>query len=137
MDRVEYCRAQPGRTHRGRVWEPSEGSHPNDEIATGLSGLYDLFMTRETIVQIWESEGIKPTGHTIVIRDDREASCFIETKGELMTVGRVSKLELRDTFIAITTAKDERFIFVYEDVLGFKLGGQGEKRDRPTAGFGR
>ena len=94
-------------------------------------------MTRETIVQIWESEGIKPTGHTIVIRDDREASCFIETKGELMTVGRVSKLELRDTFIAITTAKDERFIFVYEDVLGFKLGGQGEKRDRPTAGFGR
>ena len=108
-----------------------------DVIATGLSGLYDLFMTRETIVQIWESEGIKPTGHTIAIRDDREASCFIETKGELMTVTRVSKLELRDTFIAITTAKDERFIFVYEDVLGFKLGGQNEKRDRPTAGFGR
>ena len=54
-----------------------------------------------------------------------------------MTVSRVTKLELRDTFIAITTAKDERFIFVYEDVLGFKLGGQNEKRDRPAAGFGR
>lgn len=109
----------------------------NDEIATGLSGLYDLSMTRETIVQIWEAEGIKPTGHTIAIRDDREASCFIETKGELMTVSRVTKLELRDSFISIATAKDERFVFAYEDVLGFKLGGASEKRDRPAAGFGR
>src|SRR6266496_4717650 len=30
---------------------------PEDEIATGLSGLYASGMTRETIVQIWESEG--------------------------------------------------------------------------------
>ena len=99
--------------------------------------MYDLSMTRETIVQIWESEGIKPTGHTIAIRDDREASCFIETKGELMSVSRVTKMELRDTFISLSTAKDERFIFAYEDILGFKLGGAAEKRDRPTAGFGR
>lgn len=106
-------------------------------IATDLSGLYDFSMTRETIVQIWESEGIKPAGHTIAIRDDREATCFIETKGELMSVARVAKLELRDSFIAIVTAKDERFVFAYEDVLGFKLASPTEKRDRPTAGFGR
>ncbi|HEY4186688.1 MAG TPA: hypothetical protein VGP07_16540 [Polyangia bacterium] len=107
-----------------------------DGIATGLSGLYALFMTRETIIQVWESEGVKPVGHTIAVRDDREATCFIETKGELMTVSRVTKLELRDAFIALVTVKDERFVFAYEDILGFKLGGAATPRDRPT-GFGR
>ena len=47
-------------------------------------------MVRETIVQIWESEGLRPTGHTIIVRDDRDATCFIETKGELMTVSNVA-----------------------------------------------
>jgi hypothetical protein len=93
-------------------------------------------MTRETIVQIWESEGIKPTGHSIIVRDDREATCFIETKGELMTVARVTKLGLRDGFIALGTAKDERFVFAYEGILGFKLSGAATPRDRPT-GFAR
>ena len=117
---------------------PREAERPGrDRIATALSGLYDLSMTRETIVQIWESEGIKPTGHTIAIRDDREATCFIETKGELMTVARVTKLELRDSFISLATAKDERFVFAYEDILGFKLTSPTERKDRPTAGFGR
>lgn len=94
-------------------------------------------MTREMIVQIWEAEGTRPSGHTLTIREDREATCFIETKGELMTVARVTKLDLHDGFIAIGTVKDERFVFAYEDVLGFKLGGASEKRDRPAAGFGR
>ncbi len=94
-------------------------------------------MTRETIVQIWESEGIKPAGHTIAIRDGREATCFIGTKGELMTITRLTRLELRDSSISIATAKDERFVFASEDVLGFKLAAAPEKRARPTAGFGR
>jgi hypothetical protein len=115
---------------------PSGGPELDDEIATRLSELYASAMTRETIVQIWESEGLRPTGHTITVRDDREATCFIETKGELMTVSRVTRLELNDGFIALGTAKDERYIFVYEDVLGFKLSGAAAPKDR-AAGFGR
>ena len=43
------------------------------------------------------------------------------------------KIDLRDNFLSMQTAKDERFIFAYEDVLGFKLGGN-QNKDR-TAGF--
>jgi hypothetical protein len=93
-------------------------------------------MTREMIVQIWEAEGTRPSGHTLTIREDREATCFIETKGELMTVARVTKLDLHDGFIAIGTAKDERFVFAYEGILGFKLSSPATPKDRP-AGFGR
>jgi len=53
-----------------------------------------------------------------------------------MTVARVTKLDLHDGFIAIGTAKDERFVFAYEDVLGFKLSSPATPKDRP-AGFGR
>lgn len=91
-------------------------------------------MTRETIVQIWEAEGTRAAGHTITIREEREATCFIETKGELMTVARVTKLDLHDAFITIGTAKDERYVFAYEDVLGFKLSSPAAPKDRP-AGF--
>src|SRR3954453_19216265 len=98
--------------------------------------MYALAMTRGTIVQIWEAGGVRPTGNTITVRDYREATCFIETKGELMTVSRVTRLELHDGFIALGIAKDERYIFVYEDVLGFKLSGAAAPKDR-AAGFGR
>lgn len=94
-------------------------------------------MTREMIVQIWESEGTKLTGNTLTIREEREATCFIETKGELMGISRVTKLDLNDGFVAIGTAKDERYIFTYGDILGFKLSSPATlNKDRP-AGFGR
>jgi hypothetical protein len=125
-------RSCPARRSSTPRREPPWARSIDDRIATRLSGLYAPPMTRETIVQIWEAEGIKLAGHTITVHDDREATCFIETKGELMTVARVSKLELRDTFIALATTKDERFVFAYEDVLGFKLAGAATPRDRPT-----
>lgn len=93
-------------------------------------------MTREMIVQIWESEGMKPSGHTLVIRDDREASCFIQTAGEVMSISRVTKIELRDGFLSMQTVKDERFVFAYEDVLGWKINPAVAPKDRPT-GFAR
>ena len=94
-------------------------------------------MTREMIVQIWESEGAKLTGNTLAIREEREATCFIETKGELMAISRVTKLDLNEGFIAIGTMKDERYVFAYADILGFKLSGPTTpNKDRP-AGFGR
>jgi len=91
-------------------------------------------MTRDTIVQIWEAEGAKLAGHAINIREDREATCFIQTNGDVMSIARVNKLDLRDGFFALQTSKDERFIFAYEDVLGFKLSSPAAPKDRP-AGF--
>ena len=93
-------------------------------------------MTREMIVQLWESEGVRPAGNTITIREEREATCFIESKGELMTVARVVKLELKEGFIALATAKDERFVFAYDVILGFKLSSPAAPKER-AAGFGR
>jgi hypothetical protein len=113
------------------------GESPRDGIATALSGLYASLMTREMIVQIWESEGSKLSGNTLAIREEREATCFIETKGELMGISRVTKLELSDGFVSIGTAKDERYVFAYGDILGFKLSSPTTpNKDRP-AGFGR
>jgi len=91
-------------------------------------------MTRETIIQIWEAEGAKLTGNTVTIREEREATCFVETQGELMSIARLTKLDLRDGFVSLQTAKDERYIFAYEDILGFKLATPAAPRDRP-AGF--
>lgn len=91
-------------------------------------------MTREMIVQIWEAEGAKLSGHVVNVRDEREASCFIQTQGEVMSIARITKLDLADGFISLQTAKDEHFIFPYEAVLGFKLSTTAAPKDRP-AGF--
>ncbi len=93
-------------------------------------------MTRDMIIQIWEAEGAKLSGQAVNIREEREATCFIQSPGEVMAVGRVTKLDLREGFLSLQTAKDERFVFAYEDVLGFKLSSPSTPKDRP-AGFGR
>jgi hypothetical protein len=93
-------------------------------------------MTREMIVEIWEAEGAKLSGHAINVREDREATCFVQTQGDVMSIARLTKLELRAGYISLQTAKDERYVFAYEDVLGFKLSSPATPKDRAT-GFGR
>ena len=46
------------------------------------------------------------------------------------------KVELKDQYLTLSTAKDERFVFAYGDVLGFKLAVAALAKDR-SAGFGR
>jgi hypothetical protein len=93
-------------------------------------------MTRDMIVQIWEAEGAKLSGHAVNIREEREATCFIQTHGEVMSINRITKLDLREGFLTLQTSKDERYIFAYDEVLGFKLATPSTPKDRP-AGFGR
>jgi hypothetical protein len=93
-------------------------------------------MTREIIIQIWEAEGAKLSGHSVNVREDREATCFVQTQGDVMSIARIMKIELRDGFICLQTAKDERYVFAYEDILGFKLSSPATPKDRAT-GFGR
>ena len=81
-------------------------------------------MTREIITQILEAEGAKASGSVFTIREDREATCFVSAPGDLLQIPRIVKLDLRDKFLALQTAKEERFLFAYEDVLGFRLAAQ-------------
>jgi hypothetical protein len=89
-------------------------------------------MTREIILQILESEGAKGGSNGFSVREDREATCFVSTPGDLLQIPRVVKIDLKDKFISLQTAKDERFLFAYEDVLGFKMAASSTKG---AAGF--
>jgi hypothetical protein len=87
-------------------------------------------------VSILESEGAEAKGSTLAFRDDRDVTCFISAPAELMAVPRIARIELKDKYVSLQTAKDERFSFAYEDVLGFKVAGATTAKDR-SAGFGR
>ena len=93
-------------------------------------------MTREIIASILENEGAEGKGGAYKVREEREATCFISTPGDLLAIARVVRLELKDHYLALTTGKDERFVFAYEDVLGFKASAVATIKDR-SAGFGR
>ena len=54
----------------------------------------------------------------------------------MLAIARVVRVELKDQYIALATAKDERFVFAFQDVLGFKLAAPAQSKDR-SAGFGR
>lgn len=93
-------------------------------------------MTRETIVQILEGEGAEGRAGTFKIPEARDASCYIGNAGDLLTVARVVRVELKDQYVALSTAKEERFVFAYDSVLGFKLAAATAAKER-SAGFGR
>jgi hypothetical protein len=93
-------------------------------------------MTREIIVSILETEGAETKGGALAFRDDREVTCFISAPAELLAVARIVRVDLKDKFVTLQTAKDERFSFAYEDVLGFKIAAATNAKDR-SAGFGR
>jgi hypothetical protein len=93
-------------------------------------------MTREIITHVLESEGLKAGAHGFSIAEEREGSCLISAPGEVYTVARVVVLELRDKYVFLQTSKEERFFFAYEDVLGLRILGRSQPRER-SAGFGR
>ena len=51
-----------------------------------------------------------------------------------MAIARVVRVELKEHYVSLATAKDERFAFAYEDVLGFKLTAPAQAKER-SAGF--
>ncbi|HMF39303.1 MAG TPA: hypothetical protein VKQ32_01355 [Polyangia bacterium] len=91
-------------------------------------------MTREIIVSILEGEGAEGRGGTFKIGEEREATCFVSSPGELLAVARVVRVDLKETYVSLSTAKDERFAFAYQDILGFKLAAATQHKER-SAGF--
>jgi hypothetical protein len=97
---------------------------------------YTGAMTREIMLSILESEGADSKGGALSFREDREITVFVSAPGELLNVARVVRFEPKDKFATLQTAKDERFAFAYEDILGFKFAAAANVKDR-SAGFGR
>jgi hypothetical protein len=93
-------------------------------------------MTREIIVAILEGEGVEGRAGAYKLGEEREATCFISTPGDLLAIARVVRIELKDRHLTLANAKDERFAFAYDDVLGFKLSAAAQAKER-SAGFSR
>jgi hypothetical protein len=93
-------------------------------------------MTREIIMQVLESEGLKAGAHGYAIPEEREVTCLVSAPGEVYAVPRVVVLEARDKYLFLQTSKDERFFFVFEDILGLRILGRSQVKER-SAGFGR
>jgi hypothetical protein len=94
-------------------------------------------MTREIIVSVLEAEGAQSSAGALALREDREATCFVATPGDLLHVARVVRVELKDKFVTLQTAKDERYSFGYDDILGFKLSATNANPKDRAAGFAK
>jgi hypothetical protein len=94
-------------------------------------------MTKETIVAALEAEGFKHANQAFALREEREATCFIATQGDVLPIAKLVRIEMRDKHVLLETGKNERFVFSYEDVLGFRLLGVDVKAKDRGAGFSR
>lgn len=74
------------------------------------------------IASVLEAEGIKAGAKGVfTIPEEREAACLVGAPGEMITVGRVAKIDPGATTIALETTKNERFYFAYEVVVGLRF----------------
>jgi hypothetical protein len=88
------------------------------------------------LAQALEAEGFKSTNQGYSVPEAREATCLISGAGEILSVGRLVRIELQASFLKLATAKEEHFFFAYEDVLGLRVLSAPAAKER-SAGFGR
>ena len=93
-------------------------------------------MTREILALALESEGLQAGNQGYAVPENREATVFVASPGDVFPIERVSRIELREKLVLLENAKRERFYFAYEDVLGVRMLATAAARDR-AAGFGR
>ena len=93
-------------------------------------------MTREILAHALESEGLQAGNQGYAVPENREATFYVASPGDLFPIERVSRVELRERLILLEYSKRERFFFAYEDVLGVRLlASAGARATGP--GFGR
>ena len=93
-------------------------------------------MTKETLLAALETERLKPGNDGFAVPEDRDATFLISAPGETVQVGRVVKIEARETSLCLETSKGERFWFTYDLVLGVRLRNAKLAKDL-APGFGR
>jgi hypothetical protein len=92
-------------------------------------------MTREILAQALSAEGLESTNQGYAVPESREGTVFVAAPGDILSVDRVLRIDLRDKFVLLENVKHERFYFAYEDVLGLRMHAPATPRDR-VAGFG-
>ena len=95
-------------------------------------------MTKETLVQALQAEGLKVANDSVSIPEARDATFMVAGPGETVQVAKVTKVELRESAICFETAKSERYWFTYDLVLGLRIrGAEAAKERKERAGFSR
>jgi hypothetical protein len=93
-------------------------------------------MTKETLLAALEAEKIKAGTDGASVPEERDATFMVAGHGETIQVGRVVRIETRDTALCLETAKGERYWFTYDLVLGVRLRSLKLPKEPPT-GFGK
>jgi len=93
-------------------------------------------MTKETLLAALEAEKLKPGNDGVVVPEDRDATFMVAGPGETIQVGKVMRIETRDTSLCLETSRGERYWFTYDLVLGIRLRSSKSAKEH-TAGFGR
>jgi hypothetical protein len=93
-------------------------------------------MTKETLLYALGAEGLKLANDGVAIPDERDASFLVAAPGETIQVGKVIKIELRDSALCLETNKGERYWFTYDLVLGMRVRAVAEPKAH-GAGFAR
>jgi hypothetical protein len=93
-------------------------------------------MTKETLMSALETERLKPSNDGIVVPEDRDATFLVAAPGETIQVGRVVRIEARETSLCLETNKGDRFWFTYDLVLGVRFRSAQSTKDS-APGFGR
>ncbi len=93
-------------------------------------------MTRESITAALEGEGFGSGAQGYAIPESREVTCLVAAPGDVFSVDRIVRMDLKEKFVLLENARRERFFFAYEDLLGMKMLAAPNAKDR-LAGFGR
>jgi hypothetical protein len=93
-------------------------------------------MTREILALALEAEGLQSGNQGYAVPENREATFFVASPGDLFPIERVARVELRDKLVLLENVKHERFYFAYEAVLGLRMLASAAARER-APGFGR
>jgi hypothetical protein len=93
-------------------------------------------MTKETLLAALEAEKLKPGTDGVAVPEDRDATFMVAAPGEAIQVGKVVKIEARETALCLETNKGERFWFTYDLVLGVRFRSAKSAKEH-AAGFGR
>jgi hypothetical protein len=93
-------------------------------------------MTRESITAALEGEGLGAGAQGYTIPESREVTCLVAAPGDVFSVDRIVRIDLKDKFLLLENTRRERFFFAYEDLLGIKMLAAPNAKER-VAGFGR
>jgi hypothetical protein len=93
-------------------------------------------MTKEILLLALDAERAKTTGDAVAIPEDRDATFIVGGRGETIQIGKVVRVETRDSAVCLENAKGERFWFTYDLLLGLQIRSAKVGKEL-GAGFGR